>query len=86
LRIAFSLNAAKPKNNPWEGIGKEVGRETRPAATGTVALPNTCILARESTQNVEEPDLGVASWLDFGLAATPSFSDTHFVYADDRAV
>ena len=39
-RTGFCLNAAKPKKNSWERNGKEVGRGTRPTATGTVALPN----------------------------------------------
>ena len=39
FRLGFSLKAARPKLSPWEGIGKEVGHETRPTATETVALP-----------------------------------------------
>jgi len=39
-RTAFCLNAAHPKKNPGARTGEEVGRETRPTATGTVALPN----------------------------------------------
>jgi hypothetical protein len=39
FRLGFSLKATYPKMRPWEGIGEEVGRETRPTATGTVALP-----------------------------------------------
>ena len=55
FRLALFLNAAKPKNNPPGRVGKEAGRETRPTATGTVALHNHFGLARESPENVEEP-------------------------------
>jgi hypothetical protein len=39
FQLDFSWMAAHRKMNPGEGIGDEAGRETRPTATGTVALP-----------------------------------------------
>jgi hypothetical protein len=33
---------------------QEAGRETRPATTGTVALPKTCCAVRESAENIEK--------------------------------
>jgi hypothetical protein len=55
FRLGLSVKAAHPKMNPSEGIGEEAGRETRPTATGTVALPNAFSLPREYIGNVEQP-------------------------------
>jgi hypothetical protein len=65
LRPASFLNGAKPKSIPSDGMGEEVGRETRPTATETVALPNHCSLVGEWTENVGESE--VATWNDWFL-------------------
>jgi len=50
--LVFEVN---PRSNPQEPLGEGVGRETRPTAIGTIALPKPCRLAWSSTENVEEP-------------------------------
>ena len=55
FRPAFPLSAANPGMNPLEEITTGVGRETRPTAIGTIALPSPCSLLRLSTESVEDP-------------------------------
>ena len=49
----FSLSAANFMKSEQKYTGEDAGRETRPAATGTVALPNPSNLARELAENIE---------------------------------
>ena len=44
-----------PTPNRLQAISQEAERETRSAATGTVALPKICGPARGPTKNVETP-------------------------------
>jgi hypothetical protein len=54
---ATAHHATYPKKKRWKAISQEAGRETRPAATGTIALPIPCGFVHGAIENVGKPFL-----------------------------